>query len=84
MARARQNPLGISTSPETRLVRVGAGEHSHILNPDTGQTLCESGFGRSGRSQQLYKSDATQATCYRCAKLATMNLEAGRAPWQGP
>lgn len=84
MGRARQNPIGLPLPPSATLVRVGAGGHTHILNPQTGWHLCESGLGRSGGHQQLYRSNATQATCYRCVKLAQMNMAAGRQPWEGP
>jgi hypothetical protein len=81
--RARRNPIGLPT-PTAQLVRVGAGLHTHIYNPATGHTLCESGLGRSGGEQQLFKSEAGQATCYRCTKLGSMNMSAGRDPWCGP
>lgn len=57
---------------------MGSGEHSHIYDPSTRHTLCRSAIGRAKSPQQLYKSDADQVTCYRCVKLAQMNLEAGR------
>jgi len=79
--RARRNPIGLPLHG-TPLVRVGSGEHTHVLNPRTQQTLCRSGLARAGGEQQLFKSEATQATCYRCIKLAQVNAEAGREPWQ--
>jgi len=63
-------------------VRIGGGEHSHILNPETGRVICASGKGRAKKPQKLYKSARRYATCYRCCKLASMNVEAGRLPWQ--
>lgn len=83
MSRARRNPIG-KLLPGNTLVRVGAGVHVHILNPETGRQLCNSGFGRSGRNQQVFQSEATAATCYRCIKLAEMNEANGREPWAGP
>lgn len=84
MGRARRNPIGLPLPPSTTLVRAGAGHHTHILNPKTGHTLCESGLGRAGGQQELFVSNARQATCYRCVKLAQMNLAAGREPWESP
>jgi hypothetical protein len=84
MGNARRNPIGLPLPPEAILVRVGSGAHSHIYSPMTGHTLCESGLGRSGGQQELFHSEASHATCYRCVKLARMNTAAGRAPWQGP
>jgi hypothetical protein len=81
MSRARQNPIGLPLPVSVRLVRAGSGEHTHILNPKTGQTLCRSGFGRSGGQQKLFASNANHVTCYRCVKLAQMNEAAGREPW---
>jgi hypothetical protein len=82
MRAARRNPVGLPSSAS--VVRLGSGEHTHFLNPKTGLTLCESGAGRAKSSQPIYRSTAKQVTCYRCVKLAKMNLEAGREPWQGP
>lgn len=84
MSRARRNPIGLVLPPGTQLVRVGNGEHTHVFNPKTGHTLCESGLGRAGGQQRLFQANARQATCYRCVKLAKMNLAAGREPWEGP
>lgn len=84
MSRARRNPIGLPVAEDVRLVRVGEGYHTHILNETTGWHLCESGLGRAKGNQTLHPSNATQATCYRCVKLATMNVRAGRNPWRGP
>lgn len=88
MAAARRNPLGFPLTSmgagPVQVVRLGTGEHSHLLNPKTKRPLCESGRGRAKAEQKLYKSDATVITCYRCSKLAQMNVDAGRAPWEGP
>jgi hypothetical protein len=74
---------------------VGSGAHTHLLHPEEKKIICESGKNagkmnedgtdnRGQKPQKLYKSDASFVTCYRCQKLATMNMEAGRPPWKGP
>lgn len=68
----------------TKVVTVGAGLHTHIYNPNTRMVLCKSASGRAKEAQPLYLSQARNVTCYRCAKLATMNIEAGRKPHEGP
>jgi hypothetical protein len=88
MGRARRNPIGLHL-PGIQLVRVGAGEHTHVLDPVEGVHICRKGrnAGRQGPSDRpsvLYPSSAQYVTCYRCVKLATMNIDAGRVPWQGP
>lgn len=84
MLRARPNPIGLVVQPLLHLVRLGSGEHTHVLNPNTGRTLCESGRGRAKATQPLFRSNARSITCYRCAKLARLNMEAGRQPWEAP
>jgi len=66
MARARRNPIGLPASAGTVVVRAGTGEHTHALR--NGGLLCG-----SGRSPDLYESDAKFITCYRCIKLLEMN-----------
>lgn len=80
--RARKNPVGTPLGgvlADLTLVRVGSGSMTHVLHPVQLVPLC-----RSGRRRQLYKTQAGYLNCYRCEKLVTMNLEAGREPWQGP
>lgn len=77
----RKNPWGL---PVGTVVRLGDGKHTHILHPHTGDTLCRSGSGRAKEKQAITNAGGEQATCYRCAKLGSMNLEAGRKVWQGP
>lgn len=54
--------------PGATVVRVGGGEHTHVLNPKTGAHLCRSGI-KKGVVPPLYESDADYVTCYRCTKL---------------
>ena len=91
--RARRNPIGLPLAPKpdlplppgTQAVRIGAtGGHTHIWHPDKEVPICESGLGRSGGDQTYYASNARFATCYRCVKLGSMNLAAGRPVWKGP
>lgn len=82
MAKARSNPLGMLQRDSAIVVRLGSGEHTHFLKEEAEQTLCESGRGRAKKKQQIFKSNATFATCYRCIKLAQINVEAGRRPGQ--
>ena len=85
MPRIRLNPLGFTLkSNDGRLVRIGSGQHTHLLSPRTLTPICESGAGRAKEKQSLYASDGKVVTCYRCSKLAEMNVQAGRAPWEGP
>ena len=91
MARSRRNPIGQPVNARAwggkgALVRIGGeGKLTHVYVPPTerkkAHTLCRSGSGASRGGQEFYSSNANYITCYRCAKLATMNLQAGRAPW---
>lgn len=36
---------------------------------------------RRAEKQEVYTSRAKEVTCYRCAKLAAINIEAGRDAW---
>ena len=88
MSRARRNPIGMPLEGVT-IVRVGNGAHTHVYNPTKQVHLCESGKnagvrGGSGAKPPLFESDANFVTCYRCQKLAAINLAAGRAAGQGP
>lgn len=81
MARSRQNPRGLPVLTQgATIVRVGRhGKHTHLYNPHSGLHACKSGVnagrgGPSGAVPELYETDATEITCYRCAKLATMNM----------
>ncbi len=78
MSRARRNPMGAPKPPGVTAVRLGGGDLVHCLNPKTRHTLCRSGAGRARSVQPLYKTGAKYINCYRCAKLMTMNVEAGR------
>ena len=87
MARARKNPRGFRPKPGSgaQIVLVGErGKHTHLYNPHTGEQACRSGIN-AGRPKkdgtrgvhpppQLYRTDATTITCYRCAKLASYNV----------
>lgn len=96
MARARRNPIGLPVPEGTTLVRVGPyGQQTHIFHPKKGGVICQSGAGRAREPQDLYLVEPRGsrrapvhrdgfATCYRCAKLAELNLAAGREIWQGP
>jgi hypothetical protein len=67
--------------------RVGhAVEEIVVSTPDGGQevSLRHLAIDRRGGAQQIFGSDAHFITCYRCQKLAHMNLEQGRPAWQGP
>ena len=84
MARARRNPIGLAVN--SQLVKVGKGEHTHIYNPKKGTALCQSGKnagkkGGSGAKPALFQTSARYATCYRCIKLAELNMRQGREPW---
>lgn len=91
---ARRNPLGLPLDRAALLregsgiVRVGSGEHTHLLHP-SGVQLCRMGKrpGRQGPSTQpsrIEQTDARFVTCYRCQKLATVNLTQGRKAWEPP
>lgn len=89
MARGNElhiNPIGRPADVKAwgskgALVRVGEGKLVHVYVPRKKQILCESGAGASRSHQEFYRSKANYITCYRCAKLATMNTQDGRAPW---
>ena len=80
MARAKRNPYG-GLFPGVVVVRVGNGERTHILGAD-GTHLCRSGInaGAPGsRSKPLvFRSKGKFVDCYRCTKLGTINVKAGR------
>jgi hypothetical protein len=78
MTVARQNPIGIAKPKGVVAVHLGRGKLVHCFNPATKGTLCRSGAKRSRNKQPLFKSNAKFVNCYRCAKLMTMNMEAGR------
>lgn len=86
MSVARENPIGLRVS-DAQVVRVGKGMHTHLLDPARGAHLCRSGFnaGKRGGSgtAPVYRATprATVVTCYRCIKLAEINLAAGRKAW---
>ena len=87
MARTRQNPRGLPVLQEgATIVRVGRhGKHTHLYSPVTGMHACKSGInagrgGPSGAMPELYETDATEITCYRCAKLAHMNTQRFGSP----
>jgi len=94
MARARQNPIGLPAPSGVQVVRLGSGEHTHVYSPKDKKVICNSGKNagrkaddgtdRRGGNQPVYKAEARFVTCYRCQKLAQINLEAGRQAWQGP
>jgi len=76
------------------------GERTHLYSAKTGDVICKSGknagryasganhqtvlAARREKGRKFYPSDATEVTCYRCAKLASINIAAGRKPWVGP
>ncbi len=39
-------------------------------------------FGRDPKTKKVKKSIQPALTCYRCAKLAKVNMKAGRSPWK--
>ena len=78
MTVARQNPIGIAKPKGVLAVHLGRGKLVHCFNPVKKGALCKSGAGRSRNKQPLFKSNAKFVNCYRCAKLMTMNTEAGR------
>lgn len=86
--KARRNPVGLPLRlpPDLPLVRVGNGFHTHLMDKKTGLHLCLSGknagiAGGSGAKPDVFRSDASAVTCYRCIKLAQLNMEQGREPW---
>ena len=83
--KAKRNPYGLRAKGNMRIIRVGKGEHTHILNPKTSLHLCCSGKnagkkGGSGAKPTLYESKAKFVTCYRCIKLAQANQSRGLNP----
>jgi len=83
VAPVRSNPLGLKVGPNTRLVRMGKGRMVHIKHPTEAGTLCAPQHARKEKRQREFARhlraagpEATQATCYRCLKVNTMN-EAG-------
>lgn len=86
MARSRRNPIGRPADVKAWggnaiLVRSGQGKMTHVYQPGSGEILCQSGKNVGSGKQDFYLSKAHYITCYRCAKLATMNAQEGRAPW---
>lgn len=89
MSRAKKNPKGLDVSGhDAVLVRVGQyGKHTHLYNPKTRLHACKSGFNAGRRKKDgsapnrargnpaLFRSEGTHITCYRCIKIALMNLE---------
>lgn len=82
MGRARRNPIGTLAPKGVDVVLLGSGEHTHIFHPVKQHVICNSGKGRSLAPQVVYDSKANYVTCYRCQKLAMMNLSKGREAWQ--
>ena len=93
MAKARKNPLG-RYFPGVIPVVVGNGEYVHIYHPNKQFHICKSGKNagrppvegpdqRSERTIQYYRSNAKFITCWRCLKLASINIAEGREPWRG-
>ncbi len=93
MGKARRNPIGMPAPSGVQVVQLGSGERTHIYNPNKGTVICNSGKNagrkaddgtdRRGGAQEIYAANANFVTCYRCQKLAEMNLESGRLAWQG-
>jgi len=85
VARALQNPLGLTVPDGVTLVLVGKrGAFTHLYDANTRMHACQSGknAGRGGKSGamlneerplQLYKAKARNLTCYRCIKIVEMN-----------
>jgi hypothetical protein len=90
MAIARRNPEGLPAPAGIQLVQVGEhGKFVHMYDPVAKMHACKSGknAGRGGKSGamvngdkplKLYATKSRNITCYRCAKLAEMNLKSGR------
>ena len=92
MAKARKNPIG-RTYPGAITVVVGQGEYVHLFHPDHKRHICNSGKNagrapakgedlRDQRQPIYYATKARFVTCWRCIKLASMNLAEGRQAWQ--
>jgi hypothetical protein len=79
MKSALRNPRGLPVGASDEgviVVRVGEeGEFTHIYNPVTKAHLCRSGI-KHGKVPPLFASKGSHVTCYRCAKLAAINLKA--------
>lgn len=78
MPRAKLNPIGMEAPDGVVIVRAGKeGEFTHILNPNDPKYgrvhMCRSGI-KHGNVPKLYRSTGRFVTCYRCAKLAQINL----------
>lgn len=94
MAKARKNPLG-RYFPGVIPVVVGNGEYVHIYHPTKNFHICKSGKNagkppvngnsdtRTQREVIYYRSNAKYITCWRCLKLASINLAEGREAWRG-
>jgi hypothetical protein len=79
MGRARVNPYG-RPAGDVEVVQVGEkGKFTHIYNPRRKAHLCRSGI-KHGNVPELYPSMAQFVTCYRCQKLADVNVRSGRSP----
>lgn len=94
MAKARKNPIGTPAPKGITLVQVGPyGKLVHVYDPQGDIHLCRSGKNagrvgehgdRRGGPQALFRTKSKFITCYRCQKLATLNMDAGRPAWKGP
>jgi len=78
MTVARQNPSGMKIPQGVRAVKIGRGRLVHCYSPKKG-VLCGSGEFVSKHTQPLFETKAKHINCYRCEKLMTMNLQAGRS-----
>ena len=91
---ARRNPIGMPAPRGSAVVQIGEhGKHTHLFDPTTGGVICNSGKNagrvgkhgdRRGKPQEVFASNAKFITCYRCQKLAQINIAAGRPAWKGP
>jgi hypothetical protein len=91
--KARKNPIG-KYFPDVIAVIVGQGKFVHIYDPELRLHICRSGKNagkppragepdnRSTRRPVYYRSKAKHITCWRCLKLAFMNMKEGREPWE--
>lgn len=92
-SKARTNPIG-KYFPGVIPVIVGQGKFVHIYDPDLRLHICRSGKNagkppragepdtRASRRPVYYQSKSKHITCWRCLKLAYMNLHEGREPWE--